>query len=147
MASHDSNDGFDAPPLKTSIPAHGVRKRSPINDAQTVTKTGVRGSLASSGVSLMSFFMKMLEAAQVRAAPAINALPNQRSISGISVFGDCVKITSIPVKARLKPIKSRCVNRSPKKTTARTEVNKGLKVITNDASPAAVYFIPYMNIA
>ncbi len=59
-------------------------------------------------------------------------------------FGEYQPRTATPLKAKRIPNPSLLLNFSPRKGTAKIAVNNGLNVIIRDASPAAVYFIPYM---
>ena len=82
--------------------------------------------------------MMMVDEAQAKAEPAMKALPIHRSISGMSVLGEARKSTATPAKANNRPAKSLHDIRSPRNSTARKAVNRGLNVIMREASPAAV---------
>lgn len=132
------------PSCIVSQPAHGVRNTKPVIEAQTVRVRGLNGSLASSVGSLMAFLIRMLENAHDNAANAIRRFPTILSSAGKLTFGEYRNRMTPPETPSPSPVARRAVIFSDNRGIASNAVNKGLNVIINEASPAAVYFIPNM---
>ena len=119
--------------------AAGVCITNPATLDQTVR---CNGDIASSPV--IAFFIRIVVQAHDNADSPIKASPSNLSLTGMSTLGEYQAKTATPVTASSRPDASLLSNFSPRKGTANIAVNKGLKVIISDASPAAVHFIPYM---
>ena len=134
--------GSGIPFCQVSQAANGVSKTVPIREYHT-TISNVVASCSPFLCSIIRLVL-LVVIAQHRAAKRIIKSPRILSSNGISVLGLHPVTTATPMKPQNRPRNILRVICWPSIGAANSTVNTGLKVMINEASPAAVKRIPLM---